>query len=121
MRGALGGGGEKFLLFAKFPEFAITDEGVGNLAEGLLDGLLVGKDRFLLLGFGEPDARANSAGGKDGLSERASETPESRRAGEEACERIALEATRAGQRDLRIVGGAGDTDLSVGGNEDLFR
>jgi len=74
-RGTLGGGSEKFLLLSKFPEFAITDERVGNVAEGLLDGLLIGKNGYLLLGLGEPDARTNSASGEDGLSKRAGETP----------------------------------------------
>ena len=67
MRGALGGGGEKFLLLAKFTEFAIADQGVGNFAEGLLDGLLIGEDSFLLLGFGESNTGADSSGGEDGL------------------------------------------------------
>src|SRR5271163_1282735 len=120
MGGALGGGGEKFLLLAKFPEFAIADEGIGNLAEGLLDGLLIGKDSFLLLSFGEPHTGANSAGGKDWLSKGAGNTPETCRAGEKSRKRIALEAACTGQGNLRIVGGARDTDLSIGRNEYLF-
>ena len=83
-RSILGRGGEKFLLFAKFEIFAISDEGIGNVAEGLLDGLLIGEDSFLLLGFGKPDAGASFAGGEDGLSERAGKTPDTRGAGEEA-------------------------------------
>ena len=90
--GVFGGRGEKFLLLAKFPEFAITDQGVGNLAEGLLDGLLVREDSFLLLGFGKSYSRANFAGSEDGLSERARKTPETRRACKKARERIALES-----------------------------
>src|SRR5229473_4423268 len=42
-RSILGRGGEKFLLFAKFEIFAISDESIGNVAEGLLDGLLIGE------------------------------------------------------------------------------
>ena len=77
VRGTLGGGGKKLLLLAKFAEFAITDQRVGNFAEGLLDGLLIGKDSLLLLGFGKPNSGANFTSGKDGLSERAGNTPES--------------------------------------------
>ena len=67
-RGIFGGGGEKFLLLPKFEIFAIRDERIGNVAEGLLDGLLIGEDSFLLLGFGKSDTGANSSGGEDGLS-----------------------------------------------------
>ncbi len=81
-RGILGGRGEKLLLLAKFSIFAIGNQRVGSVAERLLNGLLVAEDGFLLLGFGESDARANSSGGEDGLSERASKAPEAGAAGE---------------------------------------
>jgi len=67
-RGIFGGGSEKFLLLPKFEVFAIPDESIGYVAEGLLDGLLIAEDSLLLLGFRESDAGANSSGGEDGLS-----------------------------------------------------
>ena len=67
-RGIFGGGSEKFLLLPKFEILAIRDESIGNVAEGLLDGLLIAEDSLLLLGLGESDTGANSSGGEDGLS-----------------------------------------------------
>src|SRR5580704_18073284 len=54
-RGIFGGGSEKFLLLPKFEILAIRDESIGNVTEGLLDGLLIAEDSFLLMGFGETD------------------------------------------------------------------
>src|SRR6266478_7339525 len=91
--GVFGRGGEKILLFAKFQVFTISDQSVGNVAEGLLDGLLIGEESFLLLGLGKADTGANLSGGEDGLSERAGKAPETRSACEETRECIALEST----------------------------
>ena len=89
-RGVFGGLGEFFLLSAKLLIFLIADEGVGDVAEGQLNGLPIHGDEFVTLGFGESDGGTDAASGEDRLREGCSEGPEASGTGEKIRKRTTL-------------------------------
>ena len=61
---------EQLFLFTKLLCLAVGDQGVGNVAEGALNGLLIKEHCFLMLGFCEANVRPESTRCEYGLRER---------------------------------------------------
>ena len=59
--GILCGLGKQLFLLPEFLILAVSNEGIRNLTECLLNGLLIDEDCFLLLRFCQPDIRTNFA------------------------------------------------------------
>ena len=66
-----------FLAHANLVEFLVADEGVGNVAEGVLNGLLVGEQSLLMLRFGQFEISAESAAGENRLADLRAVGPDS--------------------------------------------
>jgi hypothetical protein len=98
----------------------IPDEAVGDVAEGFLDGLLVFELGLVALSPGEVIGAGDGSSGIEGLGELAGERPDGCRALEEAGDRSAGCAELSGERDLGEIGGLGDTDVGIRGNEALL-
>src|SRR6202042_2555997 len=59
---------EQLLLSAKVTKFLITNEGIRNLLQRVLNGLLVGEYRLLPLRSGEPESRTEPSALEQGLT-----------------------------------------------------
>src|SRR5438105_3406927 len=109
--------GQKLLLLAEFAVLAVPDQRIGDLAERLLDGLLVHDQRLFLLRFGELDSRGDPAASEDRLRQRSEEAPDTGRAFEEVAQRGALRPAAGGQRNRGKERRPCDADACVRGDE----
>src|SRR5262249_14009153 len=73
--GALRSSREHFLLLTKFAVFLGGNECVGNLFQRVLNGLLIGEHRLLVLGLGEPEPRTEPSAFEDRLCKGKSRVP----------------------------------------------
>src|SRR5205823_15135266 len=112
-RGILRRRREQSLALAELARLSVTHEGVGDVAEGLLDRLPIAVDELLGLRLRQSDAGLEAAGGEDRLNQASGHTPESSRTGEQTGEREALQPAAPRQADGREVGRLGHPDLRV--------
>ena len=103
---------------ARFP---VADERIVDLAEGVLDGALVGHEELLLLRLGLLDRALDGARGEDGTDQAARELPGVGGTHEEIGKLHARKTEEARERDPRIVQGPRRPDAGVGGDEVLLR
>src|SRR5579864_7296316 len=108
------------LLLARFTVFLRSDEGIGNLFKGVLNGLLVRQHLLLPVGAGEPELRTESPSLEDGLTYAKGCVPSFRGCCDELVQDVALESSQSSQRQVRKEGGLGDTDLGVSGDHDFL-
>src|SRR5262249_7287987 len=112
-RGILRGARDLLLLHAELLALLIRNERIGDVAEGLLDGLLIEKRSFLLPRLGETDAAADAAAFKHRLCDAPAEIPQSRRTAEKTGQSRALITARTRQRDTGEIIRLRDADLRV--------
>ena len=108
------------MLGAKFVILLVTDEGVGDIMKSALNGLLVSEKSLVALGLGEDDVGVDAPCREDGLHGGCGEGPDTCGAGEKICERVALQAGGGSERDVWKIGGAGNSDLEICGDELFF-
>ena len=103
---------------ARFP---VSDERIVDLAEGILNGSLVGHEELLLLRLGLLDRALDGTRGEDGTDEAARKLPGVGGTHEEIGKLHARKTEQPRERDPRIVQGPRRPDLGVGGDEVLLR
>src|SRR5437868_12801774 len=91
---------EELLLLAKFLRLAIRNQRVGDIAERVLNGLLIEKQALLLPGFGEVEIRPQLHTSEDWLCQSCTKTPDSRRPSEQVRQRRALVSRACRERVL---------------------
>jgi hypothetical protein len=114
---------ELLLLNSHLMEFLVSDQGIGYISEGALNGLLVGQQSLLVLRFGEVQISSKGASREDGLTYLSAVGPNSCVGTHQARESAATSksaAPGARQRDLWKKLSLGNTNLSIRGDEDLL-
>ncbi len=96
-------------------------QGVGDLAEGGLDGLFIGGDGDVALRLGRVQVGLVLPGGEDRHRQVGGEGPGARSRFEQAAEGRARNPQAAGQGDRREEGGARRADVGVGRAQLVFR
>src|ERR1700756_5083801 len=97
--------------------FLVADEGVGNVAEGALNGLLIPYEGLLVLRFGQLQISAESSSGENRLADLRAVGPDSELRGHQAGEGAAAAegpATGTGQGNLRKKLSLGHANFGVG-------
>src|SRR5262249_30100882 len=105
---------ELLLLNAEFAEFAISHQSIRDVAEGALDGLLIGQEQLFVLRLGQANTGLQSPAFKNRLRDAPDQSPRSSRAGKQVGELRAFESSGPCQRNLREISSSGDTDLRIG-------
>src|ERR1700730_8296683 len=90
-------GGQMFLLNAEFPVLPIGDKRVRDVSESALNGLLIGKKRFLLLRLRQTDATFDPASLKNRLCDGSRKRPQPGGTAEYFGQSHALETRRSGE------------------------
>ena len=112
---------QRFLVLSKLAVFCVIDQCIGDLAERILDGLLVCEDSLLLLGLGEFQIRSQFSSLEYGLGERRGDVPYCCWAGEQTQQSSARRACGSGQRQIWKELRPRNSDLCVGDDQLLFR
>src|SRR5258708_7045472 len=111
------------LRYANLVILLISDESVGDIPEGQLDGLFVSDQRLSLLRFGGAKVPAESTAVENGLRQLSADAPCSNIRAYEGREYSAppdCTATAAGDRNLRKESSFGDSDLGIGRDQVLL-
>lgn len=111
---------EEFLLLAEFTIFLRSDERIGNLFKRVLNGLLIRELCFLPIGAGEPEVGAERSSLEDWLTYIKGSVPSLRGLSDELVQRVTLQSSQSGERQVRKERGFGDADLRVGSDHDLL-
>src|SRR6202789_1865105 len=104
--------------------FLISDQGIGHISEGVLNGLLVSNQSLLVLRFSKMQVSLQRTPRENGLAHLGAVRPDTELRAHQAGECAAPSegaAAGAGQRDLWKELSFGDANFGIRGNEHLLR